>query len=935
MTKKVYRMFLFVILCVINVSHAQELPPIQVITPQDYTAGNQNWAISQDSKNVIYIANNKGLLQYNGANWLLYDSPNESILRSVEVIDDKIYTGGYMDFGCWVRDEYGILNYTSLLNNSNIKPKEDEEFWAIIELEGYILFQSFDNIYIFNTSSKEFRVINSDSRINKIYKVKGVIYYQKVGQGIFKIENGSETIVSDASVFKTKEIINIFDSSEDILLQTKDDGFYILSSGEIRKWAITSNTLLNTVSVYSSIKLRDGGYMLGTISNGIVQLDKNGNVVMEIDQSYGLSNNTVLSINEDTSGNIWLGLDNGVNVINSNSPFKVYKDTQGVLGTIYTSVKTEDFLYLGTNQGLFYRPINSNSKFEFIKGTEGQVWSLELLKNTLFCGHDMGTFIVDGTSVKKITDEKGTWAFMTIREKPNLIIQGNYKGFNIIENINNQWVFRNKVTGFDISSRYFEFCGANEILVSHEYKGVYRVKFDSEFRNVEEYVKEDIDKGINSSVLNYNGDILYSYKEGVFHYDIENRKFIKDSLLSKIFSDENYLSGKLINDEEGKKLWGFSNNGLSYLEPGRLSNTPEVFSVPIPIEVRKSKTGYENILFIKDNTYLMGTTEGYLTVDLNRLKNSAHNISLNTIAYNSLHHEFNRLVLDNEGNLSSKDNSLHFTYSVANYNKLTPTQYQYKLNGIYDNWSTWSASSEALFENLPHGEYSFEVRAKVGDVLSSNTAIYEFNIARPWYLKPLAIVLYILLFLAVAFMVHYLNKRYYKKQKQKLLEKQERELELEQLESQKQLMQYKNRTLQLDIDNKNRELGMATMNLIKRNELLNSIKDQLSATRDVNEIKDVVKLINRNLNNTDDWKLFEEAFNNADKDFLKKIKTIHPSLTPNDLRLCAYLRLNLSSKEVAPLLNISIRSVEVKRYRLRKKMNLSHETSLTNYILEL
>jgi AraC family chitin signaling transcriptional activator len=81
--------------------------------------------------------------------------------------------------------------------------------------------------------------------------------------------------------------------------------------------------------------------------------------------------------------------------------------------------------------------------------------------------------------------------------------------------------------------------------------------------------------------------------------------------------------------------------------------------------------------------------------------------------------------------------------------------------------------------------------------------------------------------------------------------------------------------------------------------------------------------------------LFKEAFNNADKKFIKKVKSKHPDLTPNDLRLCAYLRLNLSSKEIAPLLNISHRSVEVKRYRLRKKMNLSHNLNLTNYILEI
>lgn len=81
--------------------------------------------------------------------------------------------------------------------------------------------------------------------------------------------------------------------------------------------------------------------------------------------------------------------------------------------------------------------------------------------------------------------------------------------------------------------------------------------------------------------------------------------------------------------------------------------------------------------------------------------------------------------------------------------------------------------------------------------------------------------------------------------------------------------------------------------------------------------------------------MFQEAFNNADKNFIKKIKAIHSELTPNDLRVCAYLRLNLSSKEIAPLLNISPRSVEVKRYRLRKKMKLDHDENLTDYIINI
>jgi len=182
--------------------------------------------------------------------------------------------------------------------------------------------------------------------------------------------------------------------------------------------------------------------------------------------------------------------------------------------------------------------------------------------------------------------------------------------------------------------------------------------------------------------------------------------------------------------------------------------------------------------------------------------------------------------------------------------------------------------------------------------------------------------------------MHTQYKNYYKKQREKSVEKAKKEAELKQLASEQEIIKLRNEKLKNDIESKNKELASSTMHIIKKNEFLSDIKTKLkNANRQ--DINNVIKIIDKNLNNTDDWKLFQEAFNNADKRFLDKIKAKHEDLTPNDLRLCAYLRLNLSSKEIAPLLNISPRSVEVKRYRLRKKMNLPHDSNLTNYILEI
>ena len=189
-------------------------------------------------------------------------------------------------------------------------------------------------------------------------------------------------------------------------------------------------------------------------------------------------------------------------------------------------------------------------------------------------------------------------------------------------------------------------------------------------------------------------------------------------------------------------------------------------------------------------------------------------------------------------------------------------------------------------------------------------------------------------------MANFINKaykKYYYKQREKLIEENNLLLEIKELENSQELMKLRNEQLSQDVDTKNRELAVSTMSLIKKDELLTLIKEDLKNTSDdgSKSIKSVITNITKNISEEDSWNVFKEAFDNADKDFLKKVKFAHPSLTPNDLRLCAYLRLNLSSKEVAPLISISVRSVEIKRYRLRKKMELTHEQGLVEYILSI
>ncbi|WP_127845942.1 helix-turn-helix and ligand-binding sensor domain-containing protein [Psychroflexus aestuariivivens] len=917
------------LLCLTANMVAQELPPVSKYSTGDYGADNQNWSITQTAEKNIFFANSKGLLKFDGEKWELKDSPNKTILRSVFALENKVYSGAYMDFGVWTKDSLGDYQYQSLSNDLDLL--EDEQFWKIDQLEHYIVFQSLNSIYLYNTLDNKFDIITSNFGISKMVVIDNILYYHKINKGIFKQVNGEEVAVNTSEIFKNSLLINLYKINNELYAQTQYNGIINLETNEE---FIPDNfeEIWSKISIYSSIQLDNGEIYLGTISHGLLKLH-NKQVEYQLTQENALTNNTVLNLFEDQNSNIWLGLDNGINCVNKSSSISIYNDDNGELGTVYCSVNFRDTIYLGTNQGLFYRDI-SEKKFKFIKGTKGQVWSLFKHDNILLCGHNVGTFQIEGNKAKLIKNLQGTWMFRAAND--STIISGNYNGLHILKReSNDSLTYVNKVKGFDISTKYFEFIDSTTILVNHEYKGVYKLTLNQNLTEVIDLKKDSsVPKGLYSSIIKYQDKILYAFKNGIFTYDESSSTFIKNAKLSSVYDPETYTSGRLVKTEDDR-IWVFSQTDITLLIPSSVKNEFIIEHIPLNHGNREQISGYENVSLIYPDTYLLGNSNGYQLLNLKDFTQPKPEVFINSI---SVQNKWDEVIsgLTNKHELKYKNNNLNFDVSSYNFEASFETEYQYKLENYTPNWSNWQKESEVSFKNLPHGDYVFKVRSRIGKNNISEVLTFSFTILKPFYLSNLMIAFYILVLIILGIVIHVFYKQYYKKQKRKLQEKANKELELKDLESKQKIMKINNEKLKQDIENKNKELAISTMSLIKKNEFLSGIKSDLKMVKTKDDKLDkVLKVINRNLNNSDDWKFFEEAFNNADKDFLKKIKSKHPSLTPNDLKLCAYLRLNLSSKEIAPLFNISTRSVEVKRYRLRKKMDLSRNDSLTNYILEL
>lgn len=927
-----------VLICVIAINTvvvSQEIPPINYFSPLDYKGENQNWSISQSKERLIYVANNEGLLEYNGADWSLYKTPNQTTIRSVKVVGDRIYTGCYREFGYWQKNEFGILDYTSLSKGFE-QQLEDEEFWKILQVEDYVLFQSKKRIYTYNLKENSLKTIAANSSFPRMWYVDRQIYFHVANEGIFRLDQGKKTKVYDFPPFVNDEVITLFDHEDELIVLTRHEGFFKVSNNTLEPWRTEVDEILNKASVYSALPLSNKQIAVGTISDGFLVIEEGGSLAYQINEKNGLNNNTVLALHEDLDGNIWLGQDYGLSCINTTAPFKIFNGIQGNIGSVYTASQFNGKLYLGTNQGLYTKKEGNDSKFELVLGTQGQVWSLENINGELFCGHHTGTFIIEDGKARRISSIPGTWTFKRMKGQ-NRILQGNYDGLYVLENKDGFWQLRNKIEGFENSARFVEYRD-NQIFVNHEYKGVFEITIDDDLTKSLSIKVDTTIRGHNSGLAKFKDEIIYAYEKGVYKLDSQQNKFKRDSLLSEVFTEDEFISGKMISEEE--RLWFFAKSYLVSINSGNLSDSPIIEKIPLSAELHNSIAGYESIVGLKKKgNYILGSGSGYLKMEIDRQQQKAHSIQISKIEEISSTDPDeirNRLSLQGPLELSKNQNNITFSVYTTQYNKHDKPTYQYRLTGLYPNWSELSNESSISFKNLPYGEYRFEARSMVGKTLSDNTSSYSFIIQKPWYASTVAVVCYIIAGLLGFLLLHSSYRRYYRSKQEKLISRTQREMQLEKAKNERELIRLKNEQLNQRYKMKSNELAASTMSLIRKNNVLTEVKNLLKEKfENEGELKGVYDVIDNSLNRNDDWELFQEAFNNADRKFLKKLKNAHPKLTPNDIRLCAYLRLNLSSKEIAPLFNISPRSVEIKRYRLRKKMNLSHDENLTDYILDL
>ena len=291
-------------------------------------------------------------------------------------------------------------------------------------------------------------------------------------------------------------------------------------------------------------------------------------------------------------------------------------------------------------------------------------------------------------------------------------------------------------------------------------------------------------------------------------------------------------------------------------------------------------------------------------------------------------------------------NSIRFEYELSSLILNDGTHFRYRLNK--GEWSDFTVARTKEYSNLPEGEYIFEIKALFPDGTSSSDEI-SFRILPPWYRSVMAYICYIVLALFGMWGVYrWDDMRVKRKKQQAIVEKDkelfemEKEYEEEKARNEKQIMQLEKEKLEHDLQHKSQEMANLMINFVRKNEMLTEIKSEIAKVSAMlkgegsRESKQQLILINSkidsNIQSDEVLKRIEDQFDLIHNNFMKRLHAKHPDLSNNERMMCAYLKMNLSTKEIAPLLNISVRGVETIRYRLRKKFGLEREDSLTDYL---
>jgi len=927
------------------------------ILKDKYGGFSKNWSIDFDDKGAIYIGNEAGLLVFDGRTWNLHKVTGNETVRSVYVDGERVYTGSFEQFGYWEPNMQGQLSYTSLSTDLASKDLHNDMIWKIIpDNLGGIIFQSFNTLYHYNGT--EVKVQQVGFGIIFLLKVRDRIIAQKTRGNLLEYKDGVFTEIP-GSAFLNKAYARVFlpYRENEYVIGSGNKGLFIWNPElGFREWRCEAQKVLKKYNINSG-DFDGTHYYIGTLDNGVFVLNLKGEIINHFNVNQGLEGNSALDTKCDKYGRLWLALNRGLACIGFNSPILHITSRNAHLGIVQSIEHYDDKLYLATNQGVFFHLMNDNDfknvslkDFTQISDLKGQAWKLKKEGEQLICSHNKGTYEIEGDRVTQLTEMGGGINFIPITiNGDDYLLENTYTSLILLKKEKNRYVFHRMLKGFFEPSRNMEIDQQNNIWVSHaRRKEVFRVTIEDinkPLKKVRYGKMKGLPQNYGNKVCKLDGRIVFTTPDGLYTYDELRDTVVRYHKIEKQL--EEYAMANSIVKTSYNSYW-FALPPKAALFEVQEDSIKKVFEYTFSDPFSSLDEKHPVILGLNDSITAFCLENGFAIFNKSSytyLNKKQDSIYLKNVLYRDGQQMQRLLNLDNSSisTIPFANNRVVFEYmSMSNLDN--KTKYWHKLEGYNDKWITANPRNRAAYQNLSWGSYKFIVSGEdeYGNALVPIS--YHFEVDKPYFVKVWFIVLISILSLAVLVLLRKFITLLIRRNRARMIDKEKNEWDkkhvLERTMQDEKMTRLKNELLQKEIQHQSTELANRTIATIKRKDVLNEVKaeiikqqDHLKVSYPEKYMKRIIRMIDHSIEDEDDWKVFRSHFDRAHEDFFKRMKQDFEELTPKDLRLCAYLKMNLSTKEIAPLMNVSPRSVEVHRYKVRKKLGLDHNDNLTEFMI--
>lgn len=930
-------------------------------TSLDNYANGKNWCVAQEQSGRVLIGNDRGLLRYDGHQWQRFFLPNYAAVRSIlpDSASGRIYVGGYNALGYFDTDcSTQRMTFKELhweVKSEKLKVKNgDEDIWNIVLWKRQPLFVGKKSLFVF-TSIDSLRQIPLP-----LYVDASAVWNNQVvlvgREGFYTYDDKGLQAFSMPDIPRGTTVRALVPYGNHLIIATETDGLFDFDGHLSHPLLPPDLTAEMKQSHVFCAALQDSVLAIGTLHSGLVLVDLRTMTVRRVHRQTGLADNNVLTVCFDVCSNLWVGLSTGLAYVQPNSPIRRFIGRQGEIGMGYASALHDGRLFLGTNQGVFVD--NPNGPLPMDGMLSSQVWTLEEINGRLLCGSDAGTFVVGPGVPRRIEGLRGTWTFRALPRHPGFVVGADYDGLFVLRESGAGFQLYARLAAPAVTSAEIEVDDDGSIWLSHWQKGVFRFTLTEDLRAAKTIQHFGSGEGLPVSTGNLlchiNGHIGVTSATNTYLYNTHTRTMELDTLRTTHLRHDGY-SLRMTPTCEGT-LWLTNENGAV------LARGMEVDNLSFRQLTPFLQASMEHLLPLPDSTTVMNAATGFIVVD-NTFRSNQQDYSLFITSVCSSVRDtlFN---CDAPVNVPKSLNSIRIDFTLPEYPTSDAVRYECWLEGYDTGWSAQQAEPYREYSHLPQGQYIFHVRALHPRTGRWHEATLELCILPAWYETVWARILWFILASLILYGCYLVLRWRARRELERVRKQKEEELRRQQQESTMKQAQMAARQADLERQHaeqerrhaerereqaeenlrlKSNQLTSSAMELIQKNEMLHEIEEQMSellvcvrqeeSSRKVTQkIASIRNDISKNLDAEDYWQRFENNLDVMYTGFMQELHQRYPDMKPTELRLCACLRMGLSSKEIATLMNTTLRSVESTRYRLRKRLGLTDGENLAEFI---